>query len=102
MGSGYSKASSSQSKILEYAREVQRLERQIKSLRTRSIKYEANKNYNLNKEDASKSAKKLDEINDKIKSLDEKRIEYLKRLNKAKKRQTKILGTSVNDDELPF
>ena len=31
MGSGYSKASSSQSKILEYAREAQRLERQIKN-----------------------------------------------------------------------
>ena len=95
-------SSSSQSKIIEYAREVQRLERQIKSLRTRSRKYEADKNYNLNKEDASKSAKKLDEINDKIKSLDEKRIEYLKKLNKTKKRKMKILGTSVNDDELPF
>lgn len=95
-------SSSSQSKIFEYAREAQRLERQIKSLRTRSKKYEADKDYNLNKEEASKSAKKLDEINDKIKSLDEKRTEYLKKLNKAKKRQTKILGTSVNDDELPF
>lgn len=102
MGSGYSKASSGQSKIFEYAREAQRLERQIKSLRTRSKKYEADKNYNLNKEDASKSAKKLDEINDKIKSLDEKRMEYLKKLNKTKKRKMKILGTSVNDDELPF
>ena len=102
MGSGYSKASLSQSKIIEYAREAQRLERQIKSLRTRSQKYEADKNYNLNKEDASKSAKKINEINDKIKSLDEKRIEYLKRLNKTRKRQIKILGSSVNDDELPF
>ena len=95
---GRGSSSSSYYKMAEYVREAQKLERQIKSLRTRSRKYEANKNYNLNKEEANKSAKKLDEINDKIKSLEQKRTDYLKKLDKVRKRKS----SSFNDDELPF
>ena len=95
---GRGSSSSSYYKMTEYVREAQKLERQIKSLRTRSRKYEADKNYNLNKEEANKSAKKLDEINDKIKSLEQKRTDYLKKLDKVRKRNS----SSFNDDELPF